>query len=1447
MNNTAGTCDTYEDYTSQFTSLTPGGTYSIDVNLGTCDPTGGTIDSAGIFIDWNIDGDFTGPGEMVGVFGGVQSPTSNTISFVVPNGYYGATRMRIVSQAQISHPTFPDGPVSPCAVGDYGALGTYDQPWYGATEDYSIVIVGVVPATYLWSTGDTTNIISNLSAGTYYCEVTDTNNCSATDTIIITEPDLISTTELTTNVSCNGGSDGTVTLTISGGTSPYVSNWNAADTNNLSVGIYTYTITDNNNCTFSDSINISEPIALTNSYTSTNINCNGASTGNIDITPFGGAGPYTFAWDNGAITEDLTNISAGQYIVTITDTNNCIFIDTITLTEPSLLYSSFTQTNVSCYGLNDGSATVNIFGGVTDYILSWDTLTYPLLGGISVFTTPIGVPSGIYPYMVTDNNGCTYADTIVITEPSQILSTLTITNVSCYGLSDGIATLSISGGTPGYNEDWGTNNPLSLSAGTYNYSITDGNSCIIYDSVTITEPNVLDAISTITNVSCFGIADGAATVNISGGTTDYMLFWDTLSYPLPGGLSTFITPIGVPAGTYPFSITDNNGCSFLDTIIINQPTEISVTETISNVSCYGFSDGSASLSISGGTPTYTEDWGTNNPLSLSAGTYNYSITDGNSCIIYDSVTITEPSVLSSIITPTDLTSCLIINGSIDLTVIGGTLPYTFAWSTGDTTEDLSNLPAGNYSVVITDANGCNHTNSTMVNQPSNGLSLSLSSPSYNGYNIACFDDNTGSIIANSAGGIGILTYSWSNGDTTQNISNLSAGSYSITITDSIGCSLFDNITLNEPSELTSIYSTTNVSCFGSADGGAIVNFFGGATGVAIGDTNYILGWAGTPLPLYLPFPYTIFNTALLPAPYNAVPPGIYPYTVTDMNGCSQSDTITITAPTAITVSSSTTNVSCNGGNDGTATLTLSGGTGTLTEDWGGNNPIALAAGTYTYTVTDANLCVDSGSVTITEPIVITVSSSTTNVSCNGGNDGTATLTLSGGTGTLTEDWGGNNPIALASGTYNYTVTDANLCVDSGSVTITEPSEIIISTDSITEVSVYGGNDGAIYISPNGGVGNYIYNWSGPSGYLSVNEDIVGLYSGDYIITVTDSTNCSQSDTISVDQPPSLTVSVDTVINLLCFGECNGQINITANGGDSVYTYLWTGPNGFSSTDEDLDSLCAGTYELIVSDTTSSVYATIVVDQPTQLQIITNVDTALCYGGTAQASAFTYGGQNPYSTNWDNGSSSITTYLSAGIHYVNVIDFNGCSISDSVLIIQNDSMSISTTNTDISCYGLTDGSITVNVDSGGTAPFTYSDDNGQSFQSSNTFYNLGVGLYNFIVMDANGCTNSISGRITEPEELVVTVNSTNVICHGDSNGTAIANISGGTPGYNEDWGGLDANNLSAGLVNIIVSDANGCLASKFCNYYGTKSCNCYDYCKRNYIRSYSRVPFLSVDR
>ena len=758
-----------------------------------------------------------------------------------------------------------------------------------------------------------------------------------------------------------------------------------------------------------------------------------------------------------------------------------------------------------------------------------------------------------------------------------------------------------------------------LSAGTYDFYISDTNGCSDTNTVIISEPQVLNASYTQTNVSCNGLADGTALVNITGGTQDYILSWDTLNYPLLGGINVFSTPIGVPAGVYPFGITDNNGCTFTDIITITEPSAIVVNETTTNVSCNGFSDGSVTLSISGGTPGYTEDWGTNNPNSLFAGTYNYLVTDTNGCIYNNSVTITEPNVLTSTLIPTDLTSCLVSNGSIDLIVSGGTPPYSYLWnnSNADTTQDLSNLSAGNYSVNITDNNGCNISNNVSVNQPSNGLSLTLTSSNYNGNEISCFGGSDGTITANASGGIGVLTFSWTgpNGynSTSSQISNLYTGSYSVTMTDSVGCSLFENIILNQPQVLNAYYTQTNVSCNGLADGNAVVTILGGTP-------NYFARLDTLP---DVPLPGNILNTSVYNQP---IPAGMYPFVITDNNGCTFTDTITITEPSDINSSYTVTNyngynVSCNGSADANVNILWSGGTppyqnwfnGTFTNDSVQNN---LSAGTYIDSLIDDNGCTFSNTIIITEPNEIFVNETITNSSCNGLSDGSVSLSISGGTPGYTEDWGTNNPNSLFAGTYNYLVTDTNGCIYNNSVTITEPSEIIINVDSIVDVDVYNGNNGKIYITVNGGSSNYSYIWNGPNGYFSNSEDILGLYSGTYFLVVTDSTNCSLTDTIYVDQPSSLSLNLDTIINLLCFEQCTGQIDITPTGGDSTYTYLWNGPNGFTSTSEDLNNLCAGNYELILSDSSSSISSIFTISQPTQLQIITNADPVYLFGGQA---------------------------------------------------------------------------------------------------------------------------------------------------------------------------------------------------------------------------------------
>ena len=629
----------------------------------------------------------------------------------------------------------------------------------------------------------------------------------------------------------------------------------------------------------------------------------------------------------------------------------------------------------------------------------------------------------------------------------------------------------------------------------------------------------------------------------------------------------------------------------------------------------------------------------------------------------------------------------------------------------------------------------------------------------------------------------------------------------MTMTDSVGCFVIDSVTLTEPTELTSVYSSTPVLCNGDSTGSATVTISGGIP-------TYILGWGGNAIPNA-----GLFNTG------NIVPEGVYPYTVTDLNGCNFYDTITIIEPSDISTSYITSNyngynISCNSNSDGSIDLTTIGGTSPYSFSWNNGmsteNISSLNAGTYSVSITDSLGCTHSESLVLNEPSDLTLSLSSDNNSCYNSCDGMINTQIAGGVAPYDYLWNDGTSLDsitnVCSGNYNVIVTDANGCTISDSNIVTQPTEIIINTDSIIEVSVYDGNDGEIYITASGGMNNYSYSWSGPNGYTSNSEDINGISSGIYWITVSDSTSCWVSDSVFVDQPSSLTITLDTITNLLCFEECNGQIMITADGGDSVYTYLWTGPNGFTSTNEDLDSLCAGTYELTLTDSINSISASFTVTQPSLLQIITNADTALCYGGLAQATAYSYGGQYPYTTTWGVGSSSISTNLNAGIHYVNVIDANGCSATDSVLIVQNDSMSITTTPSPITCFGLTDGSVQIDVQSSGLYPFEYSDDNGQTFQSLNIFNGLSVGNSTYIVRDANGCTISASATITEPNELVVQLDADSASCYEECDGTAITTISGGTGSYTEDWGGLDPNNLCAGQVSVIIQDDNNCLST-----------------------------------
>ncbi|MCV9927863.1 T9SS type A sorting domain-containing protein [Flavobacterium sp. LS1R49] len=568
---------------------------------------------------------------------------------------------------------------------------------------------GTFPLTYNWTpgnpTGDGTTTVTGLTAGLWTCNITDASGCTISRDFTVKEPTVIVTTQASlTNVTCNGGANGTARISVSGGTTGYTFDWSpgtpvgdgTASVIGLSAGEWTCNITDANGCTAKRFFTVTEPAVLAASTTQTNVSCNLNSNGTATInTPTGGAFPYTYLWNTGATSQSLSGLSAGIYSCTITDNNGCTLDKDFTITEPAVLAATTTQTNVSCNLQSNGTATINTpTGGTFPYTYLWNTgATSQSLSGLS---------PGIYSCTITDNNNCTLKKDFTITEPAVLAASTTQTNVSCNLQSNGTATINTpTGGTFPYTYLWNTgatSQSLSgLSAGIYSCTITDNNGCILDKDFTITEPAVLAASTTQTNVSCNSESNGTATINTpTGGTFPYTYLWNT------GATSQSLS--GLSAGIYSCTITDNNGCTLDKDFTITEPAVLAASTAQTNVSCNSESNGTATINTpTGGTFPYTYLWNTeatSQSLSgLSAGIYSCTITDNNGCTLDKDFTITEPAAIDI--------SLALSSGIITTNQNGATYQWIKCPNTalvGQTNQNFTPTISGDYKVKITIGN-----------------------------------------------------------------------------------------------------------------------------------------------------------------------------------------------------------------------------------------------------------------------------------------------------------------------------------------------------------------------------------------------------------------------------------------------------------------------------------------------------------------------------------------------------------------------------------------------------------------------------------------------------------------------------------------------------------------------------------------------------------------------
>jgi gliding motility-associated-like protein len=1071
------------------------------------------------------------------------------------------------------------------------------------------------------------------------------------------------------------------------------------------------------------------------------------------------------------------NFSAvGSYTVTLILNLGC-YNDTITRTINLSGFNVTTSaTNASC-GASNGTATVTpALAGVYTYLWSNGQTTQ----------TATGLAAGSYSVTVNSSTGCSTVATATVLSGGSISLNVNPVSATCNGSATGSATALGSGGTAPYTYSWSTGatgaSVNSLAAGAYTATVTDAGGCSATQSFTITQPTVLAATVTTSPVTCAG-GTGSASIVASGGTSPYTYNWSS------GGSGTSVT--GLANGSYTVTVTDNRGCTTTRNFTINQPAALSATLNLTQIPCNGAANGQANLTLTGGTAPYNYLWSNGSTATslsaLSPGAIGVTITDASGCTVTRNGTITQPTSLVSTVAVVQ-PGCTSPQGTASATVSGGTAPYTYAWSSGSVTNSAVGLAVGNYTLLVTDNNGCTDNDNFSINAAS-ALSVSL-----NATNVNCFGAANGSIISTVVGGVAPISYTWSNGGSANQISSLIPGTYTLTATDASGCSASATASITQPAGMNLTASVTEATC-GSPNGSISVIVSGG-TG------PYAYSWNTTPV-----------QTTTVASNLAA---GVYTLTVTDATGCSTTSTSTVNNTGTLSLSATvTSNVSCFGGNDGAAVASANGGTTPYTYFWtsggSGTTSTGISAGNFSVMVVDGAGCNAVQAFSITQPTVINATVSTAGVSCFGGNNGSASVTSTGGAGSFTYSWSngatGATAANLVAGNYTVVISDLNNCSINRIASITQPTEIVINP-SVTQITCAGVNNGSITLAVNGGQAPYSSTWSNGATGLS----LTNLSAGAYSYTLLDASGCSKSGTLSITAPSVLQAAA-IASPVSCFNSSDGSIDLTITGGSSPYSVVWSN----AATTEDLSSASAGNYVANITDNSGCVVsASAVVTEPDSISFTWAVTPSACSASTGTLLFSASGGQTPYQFSLDGSlfqNSPFFGSLTAGMHELVIRDANSCELTRFVSVPSPATISASIINVNhVSCFGGSDGEAQVQV-TGGTAPFQIS---WSSEEASYTATMLSAGSQYVTISDAAGCTITETITITQPAQIALVPVVTNVDCYGASSGSISLSLSGGTGALQLLWEtgatGNILSNIPTGEYTVDVTDANGCLFS-----------------------------------
>jgi len=773
------------------------------------------------------------------------------------------------------------------------ADGTISISVEGGTEAYTIV----------WTKDGETFAaedgynLTGLEPGSYAVTVTDANGCIAElEDIIITQPELLSCNiEVNNNVSINALDDGSATVIVSGGNEgDFTYLWDNGETTqtaiNLSAGIHTVLVTDSKGCQTSCEVEITQPDVLEcNVRLSSPISCAGEEDAIISVFVGGGYRPYTYEWSTGHIVPTVNNLGAGTYFVTVTDAMNAQTECSITIEAPEELVADLAGevTDVTCFGGSDGAISIVVSGGTEKYSFTWTK-------DGEIFSTEqnlTGLSAGTYAVEVTDAHGCTaVVQDIIVGQPDELVVSLEgeASSVTCFGAADGAISIAVSGGTGEYTIVWTKDgepfaaedgyNLTGLEPGAYAVVVYDAHQCsaTLDEAVVITQPDELTISleGEITDVICYGDSNGAISISVSGGTGKYGFTWTKDGEAFTPKDNYNLSALA--AGIYSVVVTDENGCSAeLSGIVVASPEAALAcsTEMTKPVTEYGQSNGEATVTATGGWGDYTYIWSngqtTTTATGLEAGTYTVTVTDSRGCETTCEVTITGPDQLVCSI---EMDSPVVCYGGADgkatVTVTGGVTPYTYAWDNGETGATATGLDAGTHTVTVTDASGAQSTCEVIITQPESALQLTAEALNV----VTCYDGSDGQATAEATGGWGNYTYSWSNGQTTATATGLEAGVYTVIVTDAQGCEDTREVEIAGPA--TALECSAEVVShvtIADANNGEAVVFANGGWG------DYTYHW----------------SNGQATANAMGLAPGTYTVTVTDAQGCETQCSVTI--------------------------------------------------------------------------------------------------------------------------------------------------------------------------------------------------------------------------------------------------------------------------------------------------------------------------------------------------------------------------------------------------------------------------------------------------------------------------------------------------------------------------------------------------------------------------